>query len=104
MKMKFLVFFLAFFISSCAWVKLTPEGKKVVVLDASEVTNCKLLGKSTVSVKADVASIERNKEKVKEELETLARNNAVNLKGDTVVAVTEIHKGQQVFNVYRCRV
>ena len=68
------------------------------------VKNCKLLGKTTVSVKADIASIERNKEKVKNELETLARNNAINLKGDTVVAITNIHKGQQVYNIYRCRI
>ena len=104
MKKIVILLVLAAITSSCTWVELTKEGKNVAVLTESQVKNCKLLGKTTVSVKADIARIERNKEKVAEELEILARNNAVDLNGDAIVAITGINKGQQVFNVYRCRI
>ena len=89
-------------LSGCAWVKLTPEGEKARVLSKSEVSKCKLLGQTTVSLKSKIAGFDRNAEKVKKELETLARNHAVDLDGDTVVPESEIKNGQQVFSVYRC--
>jgi hypothetical protein len=87
---------------SCTWVKLTDEGEKTRVLSASEVKSCKKLGKTTAVSKAKVAGVERNEEKLQKELETLARNSAVELKGDTVVPVGSPVDGKQVFEVYRC--
>ena len=102
MKKHLLILFLAFSLSACTWVKLTPEGEKVRVLSAQEVQSCTKKGKTTVSVKADIAGIERDQDKVKEELEILARNSAIDLNGDTVVPASEIKDGKQVFDVYRC--
>lgn len=102
MKKHLLIWFLAFSLSACTWVKLTPGAEKVRVLSAQEVQSCTKKGKTTVSVKADVAGIERSQEKVKTELETLARNSAVELNGDTVVPTSEIKDGKQTFDVYRC--
>jgi len=102
MKKHFLVLFLAFSLSACTWVNLTPGGEKVRVLSAQEVQSCTKKGKTTVGIKAEVAGIERNREKVKEELETLARNAAVDLNGDTVVPTSEVKDGKQTFDVYRC--
>jgi starvation-inducible outer membrane lipoprotein len=102
MKKHFLILFLAFSLSACTWVDLTPEGEKVRVLSAQEVQSCTKKGKTTVSIKADVGGIERDREKVKTELETLARNSAVDLNGDTVVPTSEIKDGKQTFDVYRC--
>lgn len=89
-------------LAGCSWVKLTPEGEKVRVLSVTEVSSCKKLGKTTVSLKSTIAGFERNEEKVKTELETLARNRAIDLGGDTVVPVSKISKGQQTFGIYRC--
>jgi len=61
-----------------------------------------MLGKTTVSVKAAVAGIPRDEKKVQKELEALARNSAIDLKGDTVVPLSAADKGQQSFSVYRC--
>lgn len=102
MKKHLFILFLAFSLSACTWVKLTPEGEKVRVLGAQEVQSCTKKGKTTVSVKADVAGIERDYEKVKTELETLARNSAVDLNGDTVVPTSKIEDGKQTYDVYRC--
>ncbi len=100
---KIILLLLALTLLACTWVELSPEGKKVVVLDAPEVKNCDFLGTTTVSVKADVARIKRNEKKVKLELETLARNEAVKLQGDAVVPAGDIFGGTQVFRIYRCR-
>lgn len=86
------------------WVKLTAEGEKVRVLQASEVASCRKLGKTTVSVKAKLVGIKRNEEKVKRDLEYQARNSAGEdfERADTVVAMSEVMEGKQKFDVYRC--
>lgn len=88
-------------LTACTWVKLTPQGEKVTVAKAAHVTNCKFAGTTTVSVKSRTLG-ERDSGKIKTELETLARNEASKLKGDTVVPVTEIKNGEQTFKVYQC--
>jgi len=102
MKKYFLVLFMALSLNACTWVDLTPAGEKVRVSTAEQVQSCTKKGKTTVSIKAEVAGIDRNHEKVKAELETLARNSAVDLNGDTVVPASEIKNGRQTFDVYRC--
>ncbi|MFA5628237.1 MAG: DUF4156 domain-containing protein [Thiohalomonadaceae bacterium] len=89
-------------LSACTWVEPTAKGEKVRVLSAEEVTKCKKMGQTTVSLKAKLAGIERNPAKVQEELNILARNSAVELGGDSVVPISEVDNGQQVFAVYRC--
>jgi hypothetical protein len=89
-------------LQSCAWVKLTPEGEKVRVLDAGEVGGCREIGTTTSSVKADIAGVARKESKVREELQALARNAAVDMNGDTVVPLGAPLDGRQVFAVYRC--
>ena len=89
-------------LSACSWVKMTPEGEEVTVAKAAHVANCKFAGTTTVSVKSDIASFKRDAEKMKTELETLARNEANKLKGDTIVPVSEIKDGEQTFKIYKC--
>ncbi len=100
---KILLLLLLFALQGCTWVELTPEGEKVDVVEPQHVKGCKLLGKTTVSVKARVGAIERKEEAIQEELEILARNNAVTIKGDTIVPITEIKEGSRTYNVYRCK-
>lgn len=89
-------------LAGCTWVKTTPEGEKVRVLEPHEVTSCKQLGNTTVTGKASVAGLQRNQDKVAEELRTLARNSAAGIEGDTVVPVAGIKGDSQVFAVYKC--
>jgi len=89
-------------VSACTWVKLTPEGKKTRVATAAEVSGCRKVGLTTSTTKDVVAGFERSAERVKEELEFLARNAASDLGGDTVVPVSEPRDGRQTFDVYRC--
>jgi hypothetical protein len=88
--------------AGCTWVKPTPEGEKVRVLDPDEVVACRQLGKTTVTGKASVAGIERGHKKVSDEFSALARNSAAKMGGDTVVPLTEVEGDTQVFAVYKC--
>ncbi|MDT8375149.1 MAG: DUF4156 domain-containing protein [Mariprofundaceae bacterium] len=88
--------------SGCTWVKPTPQGEQIRVLNAGQVTSCKKIGKTTVSVLAKVAFVKRSEKKIKRELETMARNSASSMGGDTVVPVSEISAGEQSFDVYKC--
>lgn len=88
-------------LSSCVWVKLTPEGENVAVLTQSEVASCERTGTTTVEV-MDKVLLERNPEKVERELRTLARNRAAG-RGDAIVAGSGIDDGEQMFVIYRCR-
>ncbi|MGW8227335.1 MAG: DUF4156 domain-containing protein [Gammaproteobacteria bacterium] len=91
------------FLSACTWVELAPDAEDVRIVEAVHVANCKMVGTTTVSVTPDVASFKRNPEKIKSDLEILARNEAIRLKGDTLVAVTDIQEGEQTFKVYKCK-
>lgn len=103
MKMRlFIVALIGLLFQACTWVELTPEGKKVELRTIDQIQDCKKLGTTTVSLKDDVIGIKRNPEKVLEELRVLARNNAVELKGNVVVPISEVKDGKQTYAIYAC--
>ena len=55
-----------------------------------------------VAVKHNIAFYERNELRVREELETLARNEAPSLQGDSIQPLAAPAEGAQRFAVYRC--
>lgn len=96
-----LLFTMSFTLSSCTYVRLTPEGENVAVLTQGEVADCVRTGTTTVEVLEKVI-INRNSDRVTQELRTLARNRAVD-RGDAIVASSAVEDGEQSFVVYRCR-
>jgi hypothetical protein len=88
-------------LSACSFVKLTPAGENVAVLQLNEVSSCTATGSTTVSVVNKVV-VNRSPDKVALELRSLARNRAAD-RGDTIVATTPVTDGEQTFNIYRCR-
>jgi hypothetical protein len=102
MKKLILVSGIALLLQACTWVELTPSGEKARVLSQAEVSSCKKLGQTTVSVKSEVGGVARSSHKIQQELNALARNSAGDIGGDTVVPASEPKDGRQVFDVYRC--
>ena len=104
MKTKTSVLFaLSLSLGACAsGLKLTDEGEKVRVLDPTEVSSCRELGKTNNSVAWQVVGIARPEDAVSKELRILARNSASRMGGDTIVPLTVIDKGVQTFVVYKC--
>jgi len=85
----------------CTWVSLTDEGEAVRSAPAAE--SCERLGRTTTKVANRVLFFGRSEDKVADELETLARNEAARMGGNTVVAESEIDdEGRRTFGVYRC--
>ncbi len=92
----------ALLFSGCATVTLSHGGEKVRVLDPDEVSSCRELGKSNTSVTPTALGVPRPPETIAVELQTIGRNSASNMKGDTIVPLTIIANGQQTFVVYKC--
>lgn len=97
--------------SGCTWVKLNNKGETVSVVEARYAKACKVVGQITSKVIVDVGGIKRSPNKVARELETLARNDAAQLKGDTLVIGSPIRtvriskfkkNARRTFKVYRC--
>ena len=102
MKNVYFLFMLGLLISACTWVELSDEGKNVRIVSMNDIKACKKMGTVTVSLKDKIAGFDRNQDKVKRELEHLARNMSVDLKGDSIVPVSPIKNGKQTFAVYKC--
>ena len=89
--------------ASCEWVKMDPGAAQVRVLHAGEnIAACRRLGEIAVSVKDRVGPYERNSVAVRDELETLARNEATTLHADSVQPKSEPVDGEQRWLAYRC--
>jgi hypothetical protein len=89
-------------LSACSGLSLTPDGEKVRILDPTEVSSCRELGKTNTSVTDSVVGVERPEETIAKELRIIARNGAARMDGDTIVPLTVIEAGQQTFVVYKC--
>jgi hypothetical protein len=89
--------------SGCTWVKMDSGAAAIRVLPLGpQIASCKRLGEIEVSVKASVGPYDRNPVKVRDELETLARNEALTLHADAVQPEVEPHDGRQRWLAYRC--
>lgn len=89
-------------LSSCTWVQPVPGASRVTLVMPEHVSQCQLLGTGTFQVKAQVGPIHRNEAKVREELLTLAKNSAVEMGGDTLVAEGPPTRGSQRFKTFKC--
>lgn len=89
-------------LAACSWVDLSKGGENVTVVTAAP-THCKRLGNTISITRSELASIDRDRKKVEDELKILARNAGSRMGGDTVVAESKVNeKGEQTFGVYRC--
>ena len=89
-------------LGGCTTFKLSPGGEKVRVLDPDEVSTCREIGNTNVSVTWAVLGIPRDESVVGKELRAVARNRASEMGGDTIVPLTVIEEGKQRFVVYKC--
>ena len=89
--------------SGCTWVHMAPGASAVRVIAAGAApSGCVKRGDIAVSVKDSVAFYERNDLRVREELETLARNEAPGLDADTIQPLGPPLAGEQRFAAFHC--
>lgn len=90
-------------LGACTWVKMEPDGAAVQVARAGDdLSACRKKGEVAVTVRDRVGFYERNDLKVRDELETMARNEASSLAADTVQPLNQPSAGEQRFAAYAC--
>jgi hypothetical protein len=92
-----------FSLSACTFVKMGPGAAQVrVVAQDKNMSACEKRGEVEVSVKDRLGPYERDEMRVRDELETLARNEAPSLKADTVQPMNPPKDGSQRFVAFSC--
>ena len=103
MRLALTAFSLALATSACTWVQIAPEAGAVrVIAPGASTAGCEKRGEVAVSVKHSLAFYERNALRVRDELETLARNEAPGIQANTVQPLGDPVDGNQRFAAYRC--
>ena len=103
MRLPLIAVSLILTVSGCTWVQMAPEASGVRVIAAGAApAGCEKRGEVSVSVKDSVAFYERNALRVRDELETLARNEAPGIQANTVQPLADPADGEQRFAAYRC--
>ena len=103
MRLALLAATSAVLLSACTWVHLAPAAKNVRVIPAGATpAGCEKRGEVSVSVKDSVAFYERNTLRVRDELETLARNEAPWVGADSISPLGPPVDGAQRWTLWRC--
>ena len=90
-------------LSACTFVKMGPGADAVRVVGPGQMpAGCERRGVVEVSVKNRLGPYERDEMRVRDELETLARNEAPSLAADTIQPEGPPADGAQRFLAYRC--
>ncbi|MEK9802722.1 MAG: DUF4156 domain-containing protein [Curvibacter sp.] len=76
---------------------------QVVLADATQVGKCKSLGRTTLSVLSSLGPITRSAEAVEDNLLQMARNEAVDKGGDTVVKGASMEYGKRSYEIFKCK-
>jgi hypothetical protein len=94
---------LAALAGGCTWVKLTGPGEGVRVGTVAQVASCEKLGATHAKTSTRIAFFSRSAQKIDTELESLARNEAAEMGGNTIVAQGPASsEGRRTFDVFRC--
>jgi hypothetical protein len=88
---------------SCTWVPLTTEGGNIRIIQASAAADCEKISTVSAQTADRVGIFARSDRKVREELESLARNEAAVKDGNAIVPIETMTNGKQSFVIYRCQ-
>lgn len=86
--------------SGCTFVHMAPGATKVKVL--ATAPPCEKRGEVEVSVKDRFGPYERSDAQVRDELETLARNEAPGVGADSISPLGPPRDGEQRWAMWRC--
>ena len=87
-------------LSACTFVHMAPSATKVKVLATAPA--CEKRGEAEVSVRHKVGFYERSEAQVRDELETLARNEAPGVGADSISPLGPPVEGGQRWALWRC--
>jgi Domain of unknown function (DUF4156) len=85
---------------ACTFVHMAPKASSVKVL--ASAPTCEKRGEAEVSVRHKVGFYERSEAQVRDELETLARNEAPGVGADSISPLGPPVAGGQAWALWRC--
>ena len=88
-------------LSGCTFVHMAPGANRVKVMAAAPA-GCEKRGEVEVSVKDRLGPYARSDAQVRDELETLARNEAPGVSANTISPLTPPNDGEQRWAMWRC--
>ena len=88
-------------LNACTFVHMAPGARAVRVL-SSAPTSCEKRGEVSVGVQDMVGFYERSEVQVRDELETLARNEAPGVGADSISPLGPPTAGEQRWAMWRC--
>ncbi|HSD17388.1 MAG TPA: DUF4156 domain-containing protein [Thermomonas sp.] len=91
---------LAMSLPACTFVHMAPKAGEVKVL--ATAPSCEKRGEAEVSVRHKVGFYERSEAQVRDELETLARNEAPGVGADAISPLGPPVDGGQRWALWRC--
>lgn len=103
--MKYKLIFLAclpVLLAACSFIPQSPGADRVLLLPLARVKTCTEIGQTKVQVLDRIGFITRRSASVERDLQRVAKNNAVDMGGDTIAALTGVVNGRQTFGVYKC--
>lgn len=91
-------------LSACTYGIVLDAGGQAVRTDwnGRHTSACRDIGKITVSVLSRIGPVDRNDIKVRDELEIMARNQAAQMRADTIVPLGDPRDGEQAWEGYSC--
>ena len=101
-KQASLVLLSIFIISGCSWVQPLPGADDVALMPFDAVQKCQRLGETNTQTLDKVGLLNRSEESIQEELIALAKNEAVRMRGDTIVKMSDLKDGMMLFAIYNC--
>ena len=105
-KLFYILLLLTGILSGCAshLIEVKKGSDQIVIVDADKISGCELKGKVNVSVLSKIGFITRNKEDVEANLDQLARNNALEMQGNTIVKLDSSEFGRREYSIYKCKI
>ena len=89
-------------VSSCSSVSIRTGPEGVDLATRQEIAGCMRIGRTTVTVADKVSLADTTPSRISAALVRQGRIAAADMKGDTIVPASQIHDGEQTFDVYRC--
>ena len=103
-KQLIAILLVAFVTTACTYNKQTRAGERVELVKPVYTTTCKYLGTVEARVTTIIGGITvMGEKKTEKELLNIAKNNAAEMHGDTLVKKSGVRNGRQTFKVYRCK-
>lgn len=102
---------MALTLTSCSFVEPLPGEHHITmvnhspeILESAQGSNhCKTLKALTFETRTTTAFFERSDRAIAEELQTLARNEAIRSHANAIWPNSDINKGKQTFLILRCQ-